>query len=297
MDCRAPGRSARQRHQRRPVEQRRHGLGARPHFLPRFHRRRQALSAERDGQPHGRGHRVDVRAFDPLLPGGSEKPRQTRWRRRCPSRCRSSPGSRSIDEFSRSKLTTEYRYHHGYWDGAEREFRGFGMVEQLDTEVLRQVRRRWAAWRRGRRVRRGRPPALLAADADQDLVPPGAGGRRVRRLAGTGLVRRILAGDPPLLEHTEAVNQFLTDLADDSRAAGASSATPCAPCAAASCAPSSTPSTARTAKDRPTPSPNTLWPAQEASLRPQVILRPPAHLLPAPDRRNAPRSGSAATIR
>src|SRR5262249_15300745 len=27
-----------------------------------------------------------------------------------------------------------YRYHHGYYDSAEREFRGFGMVEQWDTE-------------------------------------------------------------------------------------------------------------------------------------------------------------------
>jgi RHS repeat-associated protein len=39
-----------------------------------------------------------------------------------------------IDEISGGKLTTEYRYHNGYWDGAEREFRGFGMVEQFDTE-------------------------------------------------------------------------------------------------------------------------------------------------------------------
>ncbi|WP_460223211.1 toxin TcdB middle/N-terminal domain-containing protein [Paraburkholderia terrae] len=41
-----------------------------------------------------------------------------------------------IDEISRGKLTTEYRYHHGYWDGAEREFRGFGRVDQLDTELF-----------------------------------------------------------------------------------------------------------------------------------------------------------------
>ena len=33
-------------------------------------------------------------------------------------------------------MTTEYKYHHGYWDGAEREFRGFGMVEQSDTETF-----------------------------------------------------------------------------------------------------------------------------------------------------------------
>ena len=40
----------------------------------------------------------------------------------------------AIDQISGSKQTTEYRYHHGYWDGVEREFRGFGMVEQFDTE-------------------------------------------------------------------------------------------------------------------------------------------------------------------
>jgi RHS repeat-associated protein len=39
-----------------------------------------------------------------------------------------------IDDISKGKLTTEYRYHHGYWDGAEREFRGFGRVDQYDTE-------------------------------------------------------------------------------------------------------------------------------------------------------------------
>ena len=41
-----------------------------------------------------------------------------------------------IDRISGGKLTTEYSYHHGYWDGAEREFRGFGRVEQTDTEVF-----------------------------------------------------------------------------------------------------------------------------------------------------------------
>ncbi|MGB7208380.1 MAG: SpvB/TcaC N-terminal domain-containing protein [Pyrinomonadaceae bacterium] len=32
------------------------------------------------------------------------------------------------------RFSTEYRYHHGYYDHREREFRGFGMVEQIDTE-------------------------------------------------------------------------------------------------------------------------------------------------------------------
>jgi RHS repeat-associated protein len=30
----------------------------------------------------------------------------------------------------------EYAYHHGYFDGPEREFRGFGMVEQWDSETV-----------------------------------------------------------------------------------------------------------------------------------------------------------------
>jgi RHS repeat-associated protein len=36
--------------------------------------------------------------------------------------------------FSGNTLSTEYQYHHGAWDGGEREFRGFGRAEQLDSE-------------------------------------------------------------------------------------------------------------------------------------------------------------------
>lgn len=41
-----------------------------------------------------------------------------------------------IDQISQGKLATEYRYHHGHWDGGEREFRGFGRVDQYDTETF-----------------------------------------------------------------------------------------------------------------------------------------------------------------
>ena len=40
----------------------------------------------------------------------------------------------TIDQISRNRFVTRYAYHHGYFDGEEREFRGFGMVEQWDTE-------------------------------------------------------------------------------------------------------------------------------------------------------------------
>lgn len=42
----------------------------------------------------------------------------------------------AIDRISQNKLTTRYFYHHGYWDGVEREFRGFGRVDQFDTETF-----------------------------------------------------------------------------------------------------------------------------------------------------------------
>ncbi len=41
-----------------------------------------------------------------------------------------------IDHVSRTKLVTTYKYHHGYFDGREREFRGFGRVDQFDTEIF-----------------------------------------------------------------------------------------------------------------------------------------------------------------
>jgi RHS repeat-associated protein len=41
-----------------------------------------------------------------------------------------------IDHISKTKLVTTYRYHHGYFDGREREFRGFGRVDQFDTETF-----------------------------------------------------------------------------------------------------------------------------------------------------------------
>ncbi|MDM0069629.1 SpvB/TcaC N-terminal domain-containing protein [Variovorax sp. J31P207] len=40
----------------------------------------------------------------------------------------------SIDHVSRNRFVTRYAYHDGHYDGVEREFRGFGMVEQWDTE-------------------------------------------------------------------------------------------------------------------------------------------------------------------
>jgi hypothetical protein len=42
----------------------------------------------------------------------------------------------TYDWVSRNRFVTRYSYHHGYYDGIEREFRGFGRVDQYDTEEL-----------------------------------------------------------------------------------------------------------------------------------------------------------------
>ncbi|WON73555.1 SpvB/TcaC N-terminal domain-containing protein [Nitrosospira sp. Is2] len=38
------------------------------------------------------------------------------------------------DNWRQTSFSTTYSYHHGYFDGREREFRGFGRVEQIDVE-------------------------------------------------------------------------------------------------------------------------------------------------------------------
>ncbi len=40
----------------------------------------------------------------------------------------------TYDYISRNLFITRYSYHHGYFDGVEREFRGFSRVDQYDTE-------------------------------------------------------------------------------------------------------------------------------------------------------------------
>jgi RHS repeat-associated protein len=42
----------------------------------------------------------------------------------------------TVDRISGNRFVSRSAFHHGYFDGAEREFRGFGMVEQWDTETI-----------------------------------------------------------------------------------------------------------------------------------------------------------------
>lgn len=41
-----------------------------------------------------------------------------------------------VDAISQARLVSTYAYHHGYYDGIEREFRGFGLIERQDAETV-----------------------------------------------------------------------------------------------------------------------------------------------------------------
>lgn len=45
----------------------------------------------------------------------------------------------TIDRVAHTRGVTSYRYHHGFFDGREREFRGFARVDQFDAEELDAV--------------------------------------------------------------------------------------------------------------------------------------------------------------
>ncbi len=62
----------------------------------------------------------------------------TRWQTTLPFPVQVVSCVEVIDKISKGKLATEYEYHHGYWDGGEREFRGFGRVDQFDTETFQR---------------------------------------------------------------------------------------------------------------------------------------------------------------
>ena len=62
------------------------------------------------------------------------------WATRLPFSVQAVESVENIDRISGNRFFTRYAYHHGFYDGIEREFRGFGMVEQWDTEDLSSLR-------------------------------------------------------------------------------------------------------------------------------------------------------------
>ncbi|MFT4066305.1 SpvB/TcaC N-terminal domain-containing protein [Paraburkholderia sp.] len=66
----------------------------------------------------------------------ADKAAGTQWVTRLPMPVHVVARSETHDLVSRSRFVTRYSYHHGYYDGVEREFRGFARVDRIDTEEL-----------------------------------------------------------------------------------------------------------------------------------------------------------------
>jgi RHS repeat-associated protein len=126
----------------------------------------------------------------------------TRWRTTLPFPVRVVSKVEVRDALSRGRLTMRYRYHHGYWDGQEREFRGFGMVEQLDTEVF-DGQPRFA------------PPTLTKRWFH--LGPVAA--EEIGEWTELDLSGEYWPGDPPLLSRPREQRDFLAGLSRPQRRA------------------------------------------------------------------------------
>ena len=136
-----------------------------------------------------------------------EKRPETRWKCTLPFPVQVVARVEVIDDIAKGKLTTEYSYHHGYWDGAEREFRGFGRVDQRDTEAFERYHAPGL-----------HPDRRFAAVERQIFSPPtetrtwfhqGPVGEEFGDWEEADYSHEYWAGDPQLLGHTEQVNAFL----------------------------------------------------------------------------------------
>ena len=118
---------------------------------------------------------------------------KTRWKTPLPFPVQVVSRVEVIDDISGGRVATRYRYHHGYWDGAEREFNGFGMVEKLDSEIF-EVKEVYFS-----------PPTLTRTWFHQ-----GAVGDEYGDWSELSLSHEYWEEDPELLDHTQSINGFLT---------------------------------------------------------------------------------------
>lgn len=111
-----------------------------------------------------------------------------------------------VDDISKGTLTTEYSYSEGYWDGTEREHRGFGTVDQFDSiSFADHVRDNGAAALDRTRFA---APTLTRTFFHQGPVQDADGEWREREL------RRYWRDDRQILEHETALNTYLDTLPD-----------------------------------------------------------------------------------
>lgn len=134
---------------------------------------------------------------------------RTRWRTVLPFPVAVVAGVETIDQVAGSRLTTEYLYRHGYWDGVEREFRGFGRVDRFDTET---VSGRLAVDDAVRPVEPAHVSPPVCTRSWFHLGPVAA--NAAEDWAELDLTAEYWVGDSALLGHGDGVSAFLAGLPD-----------------------------------------------------------------------------------
>ena len=136
---------------------------------------------------------------------------ETRWKTPLPFPVQVVARVEVIDQISLGKLTTEYKYHHGYWDGEEREFRGFGLVEQYDTETFEMYNQHGLHGEEtdfeGVAAQHFSPPTLTKTWFHQGPV-----GEEFGEWEETDYSEEYWPDDPQMLDHKEGIDAFLADI-------------------------------------------------------------------------------------
>lgn len=102
-----------------------------PHLLERYH--------------NGMGQEVSVTYKPSTFYYLTDREAGQPWATRLPFPVQCVSQATVRDEVRETVFTDTYTYHHGYYDGIEREFRGFGRVEKLDTETYADFKRTGAS--------------------------------------------------------------------------------------------------------------------------------------------------------
>ncbi|MCC5633838.1 DUF2431 domain-containing protein [Nostoc sphaeroides CHAB 2801] len=114
----------------------------------------------------------------------ADKKQGTHWIVKLPFPVQVVEKTESIDLISQTRLVRTYSYHHGYYDGEEREFRGFGRVERQDAEILSEnalptdvppiLTKTWyhtGAWQQQNSISRHYEQEYFQGDTQAHLLP------------------------------------------------------------------------------------------------------------------------------
>ena len=191
----------------------------------------------------------------------------------------------TYDYISRNRFVTRYAYHHGYYDGVEREFRGFGRVDQWDTqEIAHALSRRQFSRRRPTRTLSSRcrrcctktwfhtgaffGEAVVSRHSNRNITPKAMPAIPLR--VDPGPDAKPCCSTTPSCPATSC---FPTAAGYPTSSPPRKCAKRAARCAARSCARRSTRSTARDAPTGPTAPPSATTPWKSCSRRVRTSLR------------------------